>query len=109
MPDYRTLKDKSTTDADDDRAIFYGIGECGYWTDDWSKLSTHRGIPSCPICGNVGRQVTAREFFRGLQDFEDKSNPRYVEFMTKTKESCDFKRFIRRYPEWLKAQRRVVR
>lgn len=82
--------DGTPTDAEDPkRGIWYSAGQhCGYWTDDWSKLSRHTpGIPCCPHCGCVGMQTTARDWLAVPDLFLD-THPRYDEWLPQSKEQC---------------------
>lgn len=79
-----------TTVDDQSRELWYAANErCGYWTDDWSKLSTHhRGIPCCPECGCVGMEGSAEEWFASAREFEKDDHPRYQEYLDSSKEKC---------------------
>lgn len=87
--DYRRLDGKSTDVDDLDRGIWYGAGNCTYWTDDWTKVSKKlSGIPCCPKCGSVGLQTTARDWFGGVARFQRDGNPGYVNFIKQSAEQC---------------------
>jgi hypothetical protein len=85
--------------------IWYAAGQCGYWTNDWSKLAkTAGGIPCCPQCGAVGFQCTEQEWLGGAEKLEMNGHPKYVQFLIDEKELCDpeKKGIISRYEEWIK-------
>ena len=85
---------EATTETDPNRGIWYSAGgTCGYWTDDWSKLSTHgkHGIPCCPECGAVGMETNYGDWSGGAVKHEEAGNPRYAEFCEAEKERCDRK------------------
>lgn len=88
-PAYQTINGIITTSDDPQRSLWYA--NCGYWTDDWTKLkSLSVGIPICPICSCPGFVIVAQEWFEGAKRFE-LENPhfaRYTEFLEKTKERC---------------------
>ncbi len=70
-----------------ERTIWYG--DCGYWTDDWDKLTiVANGIPVCPICGIPGYYGTAREFLGPDLDTYNKHNPGYKKYLLANKEKC---------------------
>jgi len=54
--------------------VWYGI--CGYWTDDWSALSSTppdakgHGIPCCPVCGAVGFMEDAQTWWANVDAYE---------------------------------------
>jgi hypothetical protein len=103
MTSYQRLKDGRITTADDpERGIFYTT--CGFWTDDWDKVSTTvvASIPCCPKCGLVGFQTTADEWFTGAKKYEDDNHPNYVEFIIESKEICSGPSFNyeRAYQDW---------
>lgn len=106
---YRRLDDGIETDANDpERGVWYSAAmTCGYWTDDWSNLSTHRGIPCCPHCGCVGMQAMAKEWFNVSEEFL-KSHPRYDEWLPTSKGHCgrtDNVGFLQSYQLWLEESR----
>lgn len=83
---------------DPKRGVWYATNPhlCGYWTDDWSKLSRFGvgtvvtvGIPCCPFCGCPGMQITFEEWMGGAREHERKEDkPRYADFVTWHKEKC---------------------
>lgn len=88
MNDYRILSNGEHTTSDDpERGVWYASGNCGYWTDDWSKLPSRGGIPSCPGCGAPGFQTTARGWWAGVDSY-DKDHPYYKAFVSESKEHC---------------------
>lgn len=66
--------------------VWYSSG-CAYWTADFNKLKTTRGIPCCPDCGCVGFEVEIDEWEQGAIAF-DKNDEGYYEFLQETKETC---------------------
>lgn len=69
--------------------IWYAAGNCGYWTDDFSKLKiVGPGIPCCPKCSAVGFQMDKSDWDSGAEKFQEK-RPRYIEFLNSIKETCD--------------------
>ena len=103
MSRYLTLRGDPTTSDDPQRGIWYAAGgTCGYWTDDWSKLSTRGGIPCCPECGCPGMQTIAADWFNVPKEFL-KTSPRYDEWLLLSKEQCGHGiSFLVRYRDWLK-------
>ena len=107
--EFQRLSDGKTTTADDPkRGVWYSAGvTCGYWTDDWSKLTTNGGIPCCPKCRCVGMQTTADDWFSGAEKFQT-DHSRYLEFLEWVKEKCDRhdrkEKFLDRYRRWLASQ-----
>ncbi len=103
MSDYQRIDNGERTAADDpERGIWYATGKCGYWTDDWSKLTSSNGIPTCPGCGAPGFQTTAGEWFDGAKEFA-KTNAHYNEFLSQSKEHCVGKAgpgFLERYKDF---------
>lgn len=92
-----------TTQEDPQRLLWYGA--CGFWTDDWSTLNSVRDIPCCPTCMVPGFQIRFKEWIEGAQKFEEKLNPRYVEFLLQAKGKCHRKAgFMQSYLHWLRLQ-----
>lgn len=76
--------------------IWYGL--CSYWTDDWSKLSDTgekqgvgkgHGIPCCPICGAVGFEQSATDWWRQVDEYEADGHPGYRAQVMAQKEVCN--------------------
>lgn len=65
--------------------IWYGV--CSYWTDDWSKLGSYKGMPVCPVCGKPGFQEEAKRWLGAVAE-ANAENPGYAEFMLSIKEQC---------------------
>ncbi len=108
MSDYR-LKNGSPTTADDpQREVWYPASiKCGYWTDDWSKLNTYKGLRVCPECGCVGMQITAKKWIAVPREFL-KGHPRYDEWLVHCKEQCGRKSgmdFMSRYRRWMEGHK----
>jgi hypothetical protein len=109
-PRYQRCDTGETTTGDDpDRSVWYAAGNCGYWTDDWSKVgSGERGIPCCPLCRAVGFYTHAGKWTDGAEKFEADGHPRYLEFLGLNKERCVGRGnnlgFTDRYEVWLKEQ-----
>jgi hypothetical protein len=104
MPNYRRLDTgESVGENNPNRGIWYSAGICGYWTDDWDKIKLNElRIPSCPSCGMVGFQTTAKSWFAGAKIFEEEGNTGYLHFLTTNKEKCDTsKSFLDRYRQYL--------
>lgn len=75
---YRTESGEKTT-ADDPKRVLWYSSRCGYWTDDWDKLTkVGPGIPACPHCQAVGFQTTAENWDRGIDAYEAQ-DPGYKE------------------------------
>lgn len=88
---------KHTSHDDPNLAMWYG--PCGYWTDDWAKLTTFGpGIPCCPKCGSPGFQTTAKAWLSGATRFEGEGHPGYRAFVNWMKERCGGKEF-----DWFEA------
>lgn len=87
-PEYVKLDTGDQTTADDpERGLWYG--QCGYWTDNWSKLVLMGpGIPCCPGCGSPGFQITAREWFDGVKKYEDAGNAGYAVQVEAQRDTC---------------------
>ena len=85
---YCTKNGDPTTADDPERLLWYAAsGHCGYWTDDWNRLSRLGNIPCCPVCGCVGMQIEAADWFAIPEEFEQE-NPGYSPFLVETKEAC---------------------
>jgi len=85
--------------ADDaQRGVWYSAGQCGYWTDDWSKLSDVGGIPCCPECHMLGMQIEYQKWIDGATKYA-KDHPGYVEFCLSHKEICGAK--LPGKPSWM--------
>jgi hypothetical protein len=107
MGEYRELDKGETVEYNDPRrGIWYSACGCGYWTDDWSKLSYagKTSIPCCPSCGAVGMQTNAKNWFSGAVEFENSGNQQYVKFLENHKECCqiDELSFFERYRLYVK-------
>lgn len=94
------------------RLVWYSAsGLCGYWTDDWDRISTADGIPCCPSCACPGMKCTAEEWFNGAKGFEEANHPRYVEFVNVSKENCGkpskAPSYLQRYKDWLNVKNGV--
>ena len=79
-------------DAPDRSRVWYGL--CEYWTDDWSKLKDTtgdgRGIPCCPVCGAVGFEQSAADWWRQVDEYEVlMGHPGYRKQIEDAKERCD--------------------
>lgn len=104
-PPYQTADGKETTATDPRRMIFYGSGNCSFWTDDWTKVRLSMGqIPVCPHCGQVGFQMEARQWETGAANFESCFHPGYVEFLATTKEKCFHAPVLVKYAIWAMAK-----
>lgn len=82
-----------------DQEIWYG--PCGFWTDDWSKLSTitmereyqsgeiqaRSGIPCCPKCKAPGFQSSKADWEKRIAEL-NKTYPLYDRFIQRTKNVC---------------------
>lgn len=81
-----------------ERLIWYG--NCGFWTDDWDKVSKNE-IPCCPHCGVVGFQMTWTKWKKEIKEF-NKNNPQYLEFMLFHQEQClPGNTTIEKYKKWV--------
>ena len=106
MVRFQTVNGEATNSDDPNRLLFYGM--CGYWTDDWSKLKTTGGIPCCPVCGAVGFQATAEDWFDGAVGYEEDGHPRYVEWLKSVNGTCHHRKpFNKIFAEWLAAQEKT--
>ena len=104
MADYRRADGTETTAEDPQRLLWYGAGQCGYWTDDWSKLNTDQQIPICPDCGAPGMQTEAEKWNKGAEQYQANGNPGYVNFLNDEKEKCGRSEkigFTERFKRWL--------
>ena len=106
-PKFITLEGEETTAEDPQRGVWYAARpECGYWTDDWSKLKKiGPGIPCCPVCSCVGMQITAGNWINGMESYQGIGNDRYVEFVNHAKEICGVplkQDWMSRYNNWKK-------
>ena len=81
---YSTMEGKETTGDNPNRFLWYGI--CGMWTDDLTKINSGPP-PHCPECGSPGFQVTAKEWFDGIENYA-KENPGYHEEVNQKREKC---------------------
>lgn len=91
-----------TNEHDPLRAVWYAAG-CGYWTDDWDKLSAFgSGIPCCPTCGCPGYYAEFQRWIDGAKKYEEEGHPRYQEFLMEYKEKCTGRGFdyIAAYQDW---------
>jgi len=63
---------------------------CSYWTDDWEKIASTEShiIPHCPMCGGVGMQMEAKDWFASAKNYQDDDHPGYVRFLETHKEVC---------------------
>lgn len=94
MPKFVTENGNEVKSADIRRAIWYG--NCGFWTDDWDKVTkVGPGIPACPKCKTPGFICAASQWFDGAVRF-DKDQPGYSAFLESNKEKC-----YRHYPKGL--------
>lgn len=70
--------------------LWYGL--CGYWTDDWDKLTSstgpHSGIPLCPGCGAPGFIQPVAEWWANVDSYEAHGNPGYRAKVEAEKEIC---------------------
>jgi hypothetical protein len=101
MANIRSLNGDKVSDEDPQRGIWYGM--CTYWTDDWDEVSDGiGGIPCCPVCGALGMQTTAADWFEGVAKFQAKGNPGYVNFVNQSKEQCKRPmKFMEWFKQWL--------
>lgn len=104
-PPYQTADGKETTATDPRRLIFYGSGNCSFWTDNWTKVALAMGqIPVCPHCGQVGFQIEAGQWDKEAADYEAHDHPGYVEFLATTKEKCFHNPILAKYGIWARAK-----
>lgn len=123
MPRYIELGTGRELEPDDpDRGVWYSNNpSCAYWTDDWDLLGRTSpdddkpkdartagwkdGIPCCPYCSAPGMQIRYHEWMTKARGFEEKANPRYVEFVLLCRERCgqlSQRTFLQRYNDYVK-------
>lgn len=105
-PPYQLRNGQVCTKEDPNREMWYSSsGECGYWTDDWSKLLIGvDAIPRCPKCGMVGMQASMASWLAGALKYQSEGHPCYVDFTKNSKEQCKAgrgKTWIQRYEEFV--------
>ena len=104
MTEPKFLNDRGPTTADDPKRIMW-YGPCGYWTDDWSRLSVPaHGIPQCPICETPGCRISVKEWNDAVASYQSAGHPGYAAFYADQKEQChdeDGLTMMQRYKEWL--------
>jgi hypothetical protein len=66
---------------------FIWFRECGYWTDDWSKLGNRNGMPVCPICEKPGLHLELDLFLNTIKSI-DAETPGVAQFILSTNETC---------------------
>lgn len=86
MARYQSLDTGESLKADDPkRGVWYST-RCTFWTDDWTRLASNRGIPCCPYCGAVGYQITFQEWDDGAKAYEKQGHPGYVKRLNALKD-----------------------
>lgn len=86
IPRIVDMSGRRVSSDDLSRAIWYG--NCGFWTDDWSLLTSFNGIPTCPECGCPGFVGEATIWLgKPLDDYEA-NHPGYKEFLLSAKNKC---------------------
>jgi hypothetical protein len=104
MPKYLRITDKMIETVADDPKRLIWYGPCGYWTDDWDKLSP-TAIPCCPHCNTPGYEVEAGEWWENAKVHE-KIHPKYVKFLNVVKERClSSISIVQYYEDWLEEQK----
>ena len=91
LPRFVDLQRNAVECDDPERLLWYGL--CGYWTDDWQKLSQTSGalkIPACPQCNRPGFQMRWCEWFEGVDKFQSVGgNEGYHKYLTEyLRERC---------------------
>lgn len=88
MPRYVTTNGRTTTATDPQRAIWYGMPQCGFWTDDWDTLKkVGPGVPVCPSCGSPGMMTAAGAWDVGAKRY-NADHPGYAAFLDTVKGQC---------------------
>lgn len=100
-PKFCTLDSDVTTADDPERFVWYAVG-CTYWTDNVNAIRKDKrtyivngrrivgGPPTCPKCGSVGYQTTARKFLNpdAIAAFEAEGRADYAAIVIWLKEKC---------------------
>lgn len=85
---YTDLNGNPVAADDPKRFLWYGLPQCGLWTDDIDRLKkVGPGIPVCPSCQSPGMQTTAGGWDEGVAAY-DKDHPGYAVFIAACKNHC---------------------
>ena len=81
-------EDGTPTTADDPERLLFDTMYCTFWTDDWHQLKSS-GVTCCPHCQCPGIEVTARNYFKGVDNFiKESGKPHYRDFLESIKNGC---------------------
>lgn len=72
-----------TSGFDPKRVVWYSM-DCGYWTDDFDRLTS---ALTCPFCGSVGG-IVSHAYWDACAETHESYHPGYLEFIRTYKEFC---------------------